>query len=70
MFKIEKLIVPSVSEAMEELSYIVEGSVKSTILENSLVASLKVKRDFPGGPVAEILCSQCRGPGFRPWSGN
>ena len=57
MFKIEKLIVPSVSEAMEELSYIVEGSVKSTILENSLVASLKVKRDFPGGPVAEILQS-------------
>ena len=57
MFKIEKLIVPSVSEAMEELSYIVEGSVKSTILENSLVASLKVKWDFPGGPVAEILQS-------------
>ena len=44
MFKIEKLIVPSVSEAMEELSYIVEGSVKSTILEHSLVASLKVKQ--------------------------
>ena len=57
MFKIEKLIVPSVSEAMEELSYIVEGSVKSTILENSLVASLKVKQDFPGGPVAKILQS-------------
>ena len=23
--------------------------------------------DFPGGPVAKTLCSQCRGP---PWSGN
>ena len=44
MFKIEKLIVPSVSEDMEELSYIFEGSVKSTILENSLVVSLKVKQ--------------------------
>ena len=26
--------------------------------------------DFPGGPVAKTLCSQCRGPGFDPWSGN
>ena len=26
--------------------------------------------DFPGGPVAKTLCSQSRGPGFHPWSGN
>ena len=26
--------------------------------------------DFPGVPVAKILCSQCRGPRFDPWSGN
>ena len=26
--------------------------------------------DFPGGPVAKSLCSQCRWPGFDPWSGN
>ena len=25
---------------------------------------------FPGGPVAKTLRSQCRGPGFNPWSGN
>ena len=25
-------------------------------------------RDLPGGPVAETLCSPCRGPGFNPWS--
>ena len=25
-------------------------------------------RDFPGGPEAKTLCSQCRGPGFDPWS--
>ena len=24
--------------------------------------------DFPGGPVAETPGSQCRGPGFDPWS--
>ena len=24
--------------------------------------------DFPGGPVAETLCSQCTGPGFNPCS--
>ena len=24
--------------------------------------------DFLGGPVVKTLCSQCRGPGFDPWS--
>ena len=24
---------------------------------------------FTGGPVAKTLCSQCRRPGFDPWSG-
>ena len=27
-------------------------------------------RDFPGDPVARTPSSQCRGPGFNPWSGN
>ena len=27
-------------------------------------------RDFFDGPVTEIPCSQCQGPGFYPWSGN
>ena len=26
--------------------------------------------DFPGGPVVKTPRSQCRGPGFDPWSGN
>jgi len=25
---------------------------------------------FPGSPVAKTPCSQSRGPGFNPWSGN
>ena len=29
-----------------------------------------LKGDFPGGPVAKIPYSQCRGPVFNPWSGN
>ena len=35
-------------------------------------ASFMLKKlwDFPGGPVSKALCSQCRGPGFNPWSGN
>ena len=28
-----------------------------------------LERDFPGGPVAKTLSSQCRGPRFDPWSG-
>ena len=27
-------------------------------------------RVFPSGPVAKTPHSQCRGPGFDPWSGN
>ena len=30
----------------------------------------KHQGDFPGGPVVKTLHSQCRGPGFNPWSGN
>ena len=26
--------------------------------------------DFPDGPLAKTLHSQCRGPEFDPWSGN
>ena len=26
--------------------------------------------EFPGGPGTKTLCSQCRGPGVSPWSGN
>ena len=29
-----------------------------------------VETDFPGGPVAKTPGSQCRGPGFNPWSEN
>ena len=31
---------------------------------------LKYPRDFPGGMVAKTPRSQCRGPGFDPWSEN
>ena len=38
------------------------------------LGELGIKRerlwDCPGGPVAKTLHSQCRGPGFDPWSGN
>ena len=37
---------------------------------NSLSYSETPREDFPGGPVAKAPCSQCRGPGFNPWSWN
>ena len=33
-------------------------------------SKLSRSQDFPGGPVAKTLSSQCKGPGFNPWSGN
>ena len=36
-----------------------------------LLLNLRIPvRDFPGGSMAKILHSQCRGPGLNPWSGN
>ena len=32
--------------------------------------AFKTCTQYAGGPVAKTLCSQCRGPGFHPWSGN
>ena len=39
--------------------------LKSTVTE--IINSLE---DLPGGPVAKTPRSQCRRPGFNPWSGN
>ena len=30
----------------------------------------KQEKDFPGGPVAKTLPSQCKGPRFDSWPGN
>ena len=38
-------------------------------LPNLLNNTLNVCRDFPGGPVAKIPPSTCRGPGFDPRPG-
>ena len=43
--------------------------------EDNLNASIgdwfsKLSQDFPDGPVAKALYSQCWGPRFDPWSGN
>ena len=42
------------------------------ISEFGKVAGYKIntQRDFPGGSVVKTPHSQCRGPGFNPWSGN
>ena len=34
------------------------------------IAKIKNIRDIPGGPGTKTSSSQCRGPGFNPWSGN
>ena len=39
-------------------------------LQNFFILENWNSRDFPGGPVAKTPRSQCRGPGFDPWSGN
>ena len=36
----------------------------------SLIKRKRFWGDFPGGSVAKISHSQCRGPRFDPWSGN
>ena len=37
---------------------------------NSGLHKQRKTRDFPGDPAAKTLCSQCKEPGFNPWSWN
>ena len=37
---------------------------------SSRVVQERREGGLPGGPVAKTSCSQCRGPGFNPWSKN
>ena len=37
-------------------------------IRNKQIKLRKHNGDFPGGPVAKTLHSQCRGPGLNPWS--
>ena len=44
-------------------------SVSGELFPNKFSLRL-INSDFPGGPVSQTSCSQCRGPRFDPWSGN
>ena len=53
------------------MTYLYEKIQNHQNLERSPEVHQKIMDgDFPGGPVAKTPCSQCRGPGFDPWSGN
>ena len=39
-------------------------------MNRAKTTSKQAGMDFPGGPVVKTQSSQCRGPGFNPWSGN
>ena len=44
--------------------------VRSNTSSNTLLCCGKISGGFSGGPVVKTLHSQCRVPGFHPWSGN
>ena len=48
------------------------GVVETALaLPNTVLAFKHIQScDFCGGPVVKTLCSQCRGHGFDPWSGD
>jgi len=46
------------------------GRGKGFLKERIISTQKCKKRDFPGGLMAKIPCSQCRGPVLDPWSGN
>ena len=46
------------------------GSSRGSKNQSQFFLKKKNFRDFPGGPVAKPPSSQCREPGFDPWSGN
>ena len=40
------------------------------IITLSNISQKEKDRNFPAGPTVKTPHSQCRGPGFNPWSGN
>ena len=44
--------------------------IKSSCVKSPNRKQMIHSRDFPGGAVVKTPRSQCRGPGFYPWSGN
>ena len=42
---------------------------RGILLKDKFDSLIKNCWDFPGGPVAKTLSSQCKGPRFDPWSG-
>ena len=55
---------------LSEISQTKTNTMWSHLYVESKTKQTKTPRDLPGGPVAETPCSQFRGPGFDPWSGN
>ena len=60
---------PAIKEN-ELVIHITTGMYVKIILLGKRCSARREYTDSPGGPVAKILCSHCRGPGFDPWSGN
>ena len=51
--------------------FFITSATQEALLETVTVSKPKpCWRDFPGGLVGKTLCSQCRGSGLGPWSGD
>ena len=66
LFPLAQIITCLVSSHLSSFSWNItfQRPLPTTPSEKALI------RDFPGGPVARTLSSQCRGPGFNPYAGN
>ena len=66
LFPLAQIITSLVSSHLSSFSWNItfQRTLPTTPSEKALI------RDFPGGPVARTLSSQCRGPGFNPYAGN
>ena len=61
-----KLLCPLCSQP----SHSSETTERAGEVKHSASAFALHDGDFPGGPLAKTLCSQCEGPGFDLWLGN
>ena len=63
-------ILLSIDNTATSSPFILTNEATSDLIFPFVLIKMRQERDFPGGLVVKIPCSQCRAHGFDPWLEN